>query len=180
MNYVDRKEFCVICGSANPATKRYYCSAACKKRGRYSNRRQRRTGSYRSRQWLGQKLSRAYQERDFDLFMSLVRSSSTISGECWLWNGSVSMKGYPQLTIANRTKYLHRVVWEVANGHEPIQTIHHACAHSMCVNPQHLVQATHRDNLAEMYARHSYEREIAALKARVAELEAALSGRGAA
>lgn len=45
---------------------------------------------------------------------------------------------------------------------------HHTCGDSRCVNPDHLQPVTHRDNTAEMLARHSY-------LARIAELEEALA-----
>ena len=50
------------------------------------------------------------------------------------------------------------------------QAAHHICANTKCVNPEHLQPVTHRDNIAEMLARHSYLKRIAELEEAIKEL----------
>lgn len=172
----ERFENCQVCGEPNPPKRLLYCSIRCKNMSRYSRRRMERTGDLKSRYWWGKEMSNAYKSGDMTGFLAKVKQASTVDEHgCWLYNGNMNMNGYPTLTISHKTHYAHRLVWEAANGRKTLQTIHHRCAVSSCVNPDHLEEATHRDNAAEMYARLGYEREIAALKARIAELEELLA-----
>ena len=50
-------------------------------------------------------------------------------------------------------------------------TIHHKCANTLCVNPDHLQLSTNAENILEMNARNSYIRHIACLEKRIKELE---------
>lgn len=68
-------------------------------------------------------------------------------GDCWSWIGSKDGKGYGRLNIA---KYLHpahrwsyeRLVGEIAEG----MVIDHLCHNRACVRPDHLRQATIKQN----------------------------------
>lgn len=74
----------------------------------------------------------------------------------------------------------HRLIYEeiVCGGDTPSENfvVHHTCGRGAdgCVNPDHLQAVTPIENVAEMLERQAYIDEIAALKARVAELEAQL------
>ena len=63
-------------------------------------------------------------------------------GDCWLWTGSLSKKGYGRLA----GKYAHRLVWESLVG--PLNGSHldHRCLNKPCVNPDHLEPVTPREN----------------------------------
>lgn len=79
-----------------------------------------------------------------------------------------------------RQIHTHRLVYRVKNGPIPKgMQVHHICATKACINPEHLVLATQKENMAEMLARLSYERHIAhlttenaRLRQRIEELEA--------
>ena len=69
----------------------------------------------------------------------------------------------------------HRLSFFLATGAEiGKQVVHHKCANSRCINPDHLERASQADNTLEMLARRDYEARIRALEARVEELEAQL------
>lgn len=83
---------------------------------------------------------------------------------CWIWQGSLT-RGYAKLSVGKLTRRGNRVSYEVFKGElKPNSVIHHKCGTKLCVNPAHLQQTTHSQNLAEMLER-------TALTARIAELE---------
>lgn len=116
---------------------------------------------------------RAVDEQDAGAVMTCVKNRSEMQLDgCWKWRGKLDRDGYAIVrwtTAGKRKSFLvHRLVLN-AKLQRPLGTMtaHHMCAHTWCVNPDHLQAATHRENIGEMFAR-------TALEARVAELEAAL------
>lgn len=70
---------------------------------------------------------------------------------CWLWMGSTWGGGYGQVRINRRTRFAHRVAWEVSNGPIPNGLfVLHRCDNPPCVNPAHLFLGTHQDNMDDM------------------------------
>lgn len=84
-------------------------------------------------------------------------------GPCWLWNGSVTEKGYGLFRAGPEGIVLaHRWIWEHCNGEIPpgaeIDHVCHEwevcapadfdCIHRLCVNPEHLAAKTHEENNA--------------------------------
>lgn len=69
---------------------------------------------------------------------------------CWLWQGTKA-KGYGRLNIDGKRVYAHRFSYSVSKGIlEPSQVIMHTCDNPSCVNPDHLVQGTQKDNVLDM------------------------------
>ena len=113
-------------------------------------------------------LRKAYEEGDWEIVASelSLRAKKTVDG-CHEWQGSIK-SGYPVLNIGKRQVSAHRIAVEARHGALlGSQPVHHVCANTICVNPDHLMPVTHRDNIAEMLARKAYLE-------RIAELEAAL------
>lgn len=103
-----------------------------------------------------------------DILRVIRHCSDVVDSGCWLWNLTLTPKGYPAYSIAGRRIQIHRLAWEAANGLRlGSQQAHHTCATPACVNPSHIIPATHADNILEMKAR-------TAMEARIRELEAAL------
>ena len=112
-------------------------------------------------------LRRAYEMGWHDRFKEEVKARSyPLPSGCWLW--WKIKNDYPVLRLAGKNLSLHRVMLESKTG-LPLgsQHAHHVCGNSWCVNPEHLVPATHRENIGEMFARASY-------LSRISELEEAL------
>lgn len=66
---------------------------------------------------------------------------------CWEWTGTTAGRGYGSLTIRQRTKYAHRVSYELCVGPIPDGLeIDHLCKNILCVNPDHLEAVTHWEN----------------------------------
>lgn len=86
---------------------------------------------------------RRLAKSSLDGFMEFVMPEPN-SG-CWLWLGPWSTAGYGRLArheAAHRMSlHLHGV--KLMHGLD----VHHRCKTRCCVNPDHLVQITHRENL---------------------------------
>ena len=68
-------------------------------------------------------------------FMSKVSKKNG----CWIWIGSVSKKGYPQICIRGRMKPAHRIAYERMVGPTPKNSsVVRTCNTSLCVRPGHL------------------------------------------
>lgn len=76
------------------------------------------------------------------------------SGDCWIWTGSRSRRGYGQISVRNTTMRAHRCAWELTNGPIPEgQLILHSCDNPPCCNPDHLSPGTHVENMRQMVER---------------------------
>lgn len=79
-------------------------------------------------------------------FQKKVDSSSG----CWLWIGArLKEKGYGRFGIGGKIDYAHRVAFAMAHGRFPLagKVIDHLCNTTSCVNPDHLVETTQRQNV---------------------------------
>jgi hypothetical protein len=116
----------------------------------------------------GSALRRALENRDYEATLAALKPRVTlkqlpgIPTPCWIWNGrkSSSRKDgspYPIAKWGRKSVPVHRLVLEAKHGKSlGPQAAHHACANTVCVNPDHLQPVTHRENMAEMLARNSY------------------------
>jgi hypothetical protein len=79
---------------------------------------------------------------------------------CWEWRGQRVHRGYGKVSIGeNRQTYAHRAAWSLANGPIPRgMLIRHTCDNPPCVNPDHLLLGTHRDNMRDMVERERNQR----------------------
>lgn len=66
---------------------------------------------------------------------------------CWEWSGSLSSKGYGQMSVDNKPKRCYKVSYEIHFGEVP-QGLHidHSCLNKQCVHPDHLRLATNKEN----------------------------------
>lgn len=95
-------------------------------------------------------------------------------GDCLLFRPYCA-RNYVVITVNGKSTTAHRLVFaELSGGLEPGAQVHHKCATTKCVNPEHLERVSHAENVGEMLARRDYEAKIANLEAKVAALEAQL------
>jgi len=77
---------------------------------------------------------------------------------CWLWLGSLNVKGYGQYRYKKNGKFttmqLHRRVWMEERGPIPkgLVVAHH-CDVRNCVNPEHLYVGTQAQNCQDVFDR---------------------------
>jgi hypothetical protein len=67
------------------------------------------------------------------------------TGDCWLWTGARTAKGYGQIRVQGVTMYVHRYALTLA-GIEPGESVDHICHVKHCVRPDHLRPATNKQN----------------------------------
>ena len=69
-------------------------------------------------------------------------------GDCVVWIGTLSTKGYGVFYQNGRPGYAHRFSWESTNGEIPKGlVIDHLCRNRCCVNPVHLRVCTNKENI---------------------------------
>lgn len=76
------------------------------------------------------------------------------TGDCWLWTGGLSTRGYGRTTLRDRSLDTHRFAWMVSYGPIPdgLCVCHH-CDNPPCCRPEHLFLGTHADNNADREAK---------------------------
>lgn len=68
---------------------------------------------------------------------------------CWLWTGAKNPTGYGHLSINYQDWYAHRLAYALWVGElDPALELDHLCNVRLCVNPEHLQQVSHKDNIA--------------------------------
>jgi len=75
---------------------------------------------------------------------------------CWQWNGYTNgtKSIYGAIYIDGKLVKAHRYSYKIYHGNIPAGLIvRHICDHTTCVNPQHLVLGTHKQNTADMFER---------------------------
>lgn len=66
---------------------------------------------------------------------------------CWLWTKAKNPDGYGKISVGNKSRSAHRVVYETLRGEIPAGfQIDHLCRVRHCVNPDHLEPVTPREN----------------------------------
>lgn len=71
--------------------------------------------------------------------------------DCWEWLGGTDRDGYGIVSIDNKTKRVHRVMYDLYFGSiDPDLVICHVCDNPVCCNPEHLFQGTIKDNSEDM------------------------------
>lgn len=75
---------------------------------------------------------------------------------CWMWMGRRDKGGYGKFRLADgKESRAHRTSYQLFVG--PIPTgllLRHTCDTPSCVNPDHLVPGTHRENMDDLLERH--------------------------
>lgn len=80
--------------------------------------------------------------------MEHVLSRVDRSGECWLWTGAKTTRGYGNVGWHRRVCRVHRLVYEYMIGPIPEgYELDHLCRVHACCNPEHLEAVTHRENV---------------------------------
>lgn len=105
-----------------------------------------------------QRLREKYAATEIARFWLLV--DRTNQDGCWIWLGRQDVcqpnRQLPYGRFARRGGRVsaHRFSYELAKGHIPAGlVIRHLCDNSLCVNPEHLILGTHRENNLDTVSR---------------------------
>jgi hypothetical protein len=78
---------------------------------------------------------------------------------CWEWQASCNKSGHGQFKLYDHgngkqsVKRAHQVSWWLEKGEWPSYCCH-TCDNACCVNPDHLYDGTHQDNMNDKSNRH--------------------------
>ena len=82
-----------------------------------------------------------------DLFWNKVDKT----GDCWNWTACIAKNGYGKLGVDSKTRYAHRISYELAKGAIPDGLlILHTCCNRKCVNPKHLYAGDYQMNAEDI------------------------------
>lgn len=80
-----------------------------------------------------------------------ILSKIEFTSTCWLWTGAIKKSNsYGVVWWDGNMRLAHRVVYELLVGpiaHELDHVRERGCVHRHCVNPAHLEDVTHAENL---------------------------------
>lgn len=84
----------------------------------------------------------------------LVSVAETDSNGCLMPNVRVGTLGYSSSRFASKVIYNHRLSWIVNRGQIPAgNCVRHRCDNPRCINPDHLIIGTMRQNMFDKFSR---------------------------
>ena len=75
------------------------------------------------------------------------------AADCWLWTAAKNAGGYGRFSYKGANRLAHRVSWELCKGSPAEKDLCHTCDVPSCVNPKHLYEGDHSQNMADMVLR---------------------------
>lgn len=83
-----------------------------------------------------------------------LRAGCFKTGECWVWNKSVASSGYGQIRLNYKNLRANRASYMVFKGEIPDgMVIRHTCDNKLCINPEHLILGSCKQNSQDMVER---------------------------
>ena len=70
-----------------------------------------------------------------------------VGTRCLEWQAARDGHGYGQFWYEGGRRYAHRMAWYLEHGQWPVHTVDHLCRNRACVNPDHLEDVPHDENV---------------------------------
>lgn len=85
------------------------------------------------------------------LLARLMLNMRVTDSGCWEWTGYLTPLGYGEATFQGKSYRVHRFMHEALIGKPAPEEfdIAHSCHNRACINPYHIRQATHQENLMD-------------------------------
>lgn len=92
---------------------------------------------------------------DLDLLKyTLFNRTRLAENGCWEWVGGMASGGYGAISRNGKMVRAHRISYEAYKGSIPKgMVVRHMCDNPACINPDHLILGTQKDNAADRSAR---------------------------
>lgn len=91
------------------------------------------------------------------------------NGCCKCTSHSLTDQGYVKLTINGKQTYGHRYMYEQKYGKPILEVLRHTCDNRWCINPDHLIEGTHNDNVQDRVSRNRSAKGIQNGRAKLTE-----------
>src|SRR5690606_28814574 len=90
-------------------------------------------------------------ETEAGLLRAKIVENTRLDGQCLIWTGGLSEKGYGRLDVTLdgkvRNRRVHRIIWELQRGPIPDgMVLDHTCYNRACWNLHHLHLVTVKQN----------------------------------
>lgn len=106
--------------------------------------------------------------KNMDKVLYSFCSRIQVTDTCWVWKGpTISRKGeeYGMFFFENKKVKAHRFAFILKDDEIPEGClVRHACDNPSCVNPDHLMLGTDRDNIADKVARNRQSKGVSHLQ----------------
>ncbi len=85
---------------------------------------------------------------------------------CWEWQSSKGLTGYGYFTVGDDNRRATHVAWFITHAVWPSMHVLHSCDNPGCVNPSHLREGTHADNMRDKVERRRCKHGVNHFRAR--------------
>lgn len=137
-----KKQYCTIADCNRPTKGRGYC-------GKHWFRWRVNGDPLKVKAWVGEGAT------PIEKFWSKVALTAD-TDRCWMWQGSGNGK-YGRFQYKKKKWYAHQLSWALTHDEVPTLQILHHCDIKMCVNPNHLYQGTHQQNMDDLFWRGNWK-----------------------
>ncbi len=94
-----------------------------------------------------------------DILEKIRKNTIVGDDDCWEWAGGHTGTGRPVIWVDGKAEYVYRVQWILKNGPIPEGlVVRHICNNPGCVNPEHLLIGTSKENAEDAVQSGSIQR----------------------